>query len=88
MASSVQCLFGDTRKKSSMCCLLGDIRNISLSDERDDSDKVSVHEDATEESERREKNLFFHFQCNCLKQVQLCVGTNFFIRLDLLQLLL
>ena len=37
--------------QSSMRCLLGDIREASLSDERDDSDKVSVHEDAGE-SER------------------------------------
>lgn len=33
---------------SSMRCLLGDIRKASLSDECDDSDKVSVHEDAGE----------------------------------------
>lgn len=44
-------------------CLFGDIRETSLSDERDDSDKVSVHEDRTEVSEKR-KHIIFKKQCS------------------------
>lgn len=36
-----------------MRCLFGDIREASLSDEGDDSDKVSVHEDWMGESEKK-----------------------------------
>lgn len=46
--------------QSSMCFLLGDIREASLSEDRDDSDKVSVHEDAGEPEKREHifKNTF------------------------------
>lgn len=39
--------------QSSMRCLLGDIRKASLSKQRHDSDKVSVHEDAGEPEKRK-----------------------------------
>lgn len=38
-----------------MRCLFGDIREASLSDEGDDSDKVFVHEDWMGESEKGKK---------------------------------
>lgn len=53
--SSVCRLFGDITKVSSMRCLFGDIREASLSDEGDDSDKVFVHEDWMGESEKGKK---------------------------------
>jgi hypothetical protein len=38
--------------------LFEDIREVSLSDVGDDSDKVSLHEDGTGESEKRAHNIF------------------------------
>ena len=58
MASSVHCLFRDIRKELSMGHLFEDIREVSLSDVGDDSDKVSLHEDGTGESEKRAHNIF------------------------------
>lgn len=51
--SSLESLLGDIIRVSSMHRLLGDMNESSLSDERDDTERVSVHEDHTGDSEEK-----------------------------------